>query len=93
MQHADMLEVFRALANENRQEILFVVFSDKNYHTVGETAERIGLAQSTTSEHLSILRKAGLLDAEKVDREVRYRVNKKTVTQVLSQLQNWLTCC
>lgn len=93
MQPTELLEVFRALANENRQEILFQVFSDKQDHTVGEIAKRVGLAQSTTSEHLSTLRRAGLLQSEKVDREVRYRVNKQTVNQVLAQLQDWLTCC
>ncbi len=93
MQHPDLQDVFRALANENRQEILFRVFSDKKDHTVGEIAERIGLAQSTTSEHLSILRRSGLLQSQKVEREVRYRVNKNTVEQVLGHLQHWLTCC
>jgi hypothetical protein len=40
MQHPELLDVFRALANENRQAILFQVFSDKQDHTVGEIAEQ-----------------------------------------------------
>ena len=93
MQQQNALNVFRALANENRQQILFGIFCDKQQHSVGEVAERSGLAQSTASEHLSILRSAGILQSEKVDRQVFYRVNKETVEQVLSELQTWLNCC
>ncbi|NJN55117.1 MAG: winged helix-turn-helix transcriptional regulator [Anaerolineae bacterium] len=39
-------------------------------HTVGEIAERVGIANSTASEHLTILRNAGVLTSEKRDREV-----------------------
>ena len=93
MAQIDLLDVFRALANENRQEILFRVFSDKKAHSVGEIADRMGIAQSTASEHLTILRKAGILQSEKVDRQVLYTVNKQSVNEVLSMLQHWLTCC
>ncbi|MBO6898230.1 MAG: winged helix-turn-helix transcriptional regulator [Shimia sp.] len=93
MAQIDLLDVFRALANENRQEILFRVFSDKEAHSVGEIADRMGIAQSTASEHLTILRKAGILQSEKVDRQVLYTVNKQSVNEVLSMLQHWLTCC
>lgn len=87
------LDIFKALANENRQTILFGIFSDKNPHSVGEVADRLDLAPSTASEHLAILRRAGLLTSKKVDKQVLYTVNKTTVEQILHKLQNWLTCC
>ena len=93
MQPDNLLDIFKALANANRQEILFKVFSDKQPHSVTEVADRIGLATSTTSEHLSALKRAGLLRSEKIDKQVLYTVNKATVERVLVVLQNWLTCC
>ena len=93
MSSETLLEFSRALANENRQDILFQVFSDKQPHSVSEVASRIGLAQSTTSEHLSILRRAGILSARKIDKQVFYTVDKDSVERVIAALQHWLTCC
>ena len=89
----DLLSFAKALANENRQAILFEVFSDKQPHSVNEVAARMGLAQSTTSEHLTALRRAGVLKAEKVERQVLYRVDKAAIETVIAQLRQWLTCC
>lgn len=93
MKDQELLDIFRALANENRQFIIFELFSDKNSYTVGEVAKISGLAQSTTSEHLSMLRRVGLLNSEKVNREVTYRVNKDTASQIVAYLEDWLNCC
>ncbi|GAA6133822.1 hypothetical protein NBRC116188_06110 [Oceaniserpentilla sp. 4NH20-0058] len=87
-----LLAFFRGLANENRQKILFSVFIDKQPHTVGEVAERIGLAQSTTSMHLTQMKQAGILSSEKINKEVFYRVNKNRIAEYLNLVQNWLSC-
>lgn len=89
----ELLSFCKGMANENRQRMLFGVFIDKQPHTVGEVAERVGLAPSTTSEHLAVLKRAGILCAEKRDREVFYSVDKKNVKGVLDLIRNWLTCC
>ncbi|MDF1782321.1 MAG: metalloregulator ArsR/SmtB family transcription factor [Alcanivoracaceae bacterium] len=88
-----LLEFSKALANEKRQQILLGIFTDKQEHTVGEIAERVGIAPSTTSEHLAILKRAGVLVAEKRQKEVYYRVNKARVRELLAVIQRWLTCC
>lgn len=87
------LVFFKALANENRQRILFEVFSDKKEHSVQEIAKRIGLANSTTSEHLSILKRASVIISRKQDKEVFYSVNKEHIEEVMEVIKNWLTCC
>lgn len=88
-----LLEFSKAFANEKRQQILLGVFTDKQEHTVGEIAERMNIAQSTASEHLAILKRAGVLVAEKRQKEVFYRVNKERIQELLSVIQHWLTCC
>lgn len=88
-----LLAFSKALANEKRQQILLEVFTDKQEHTVGEIADRVGIAQSTASEHLAILKRAGVLLAEKRQKEVYYQVNKARVRELLAVIQRWLSCC
>ena len=89
----DFLQFCKGLANANRQHILFAVFVDKQEHTVGEIAEKVGIANSTASEHLTILKNAGVLVSEKRDREVYYRVNKEMIREYVTLIETWLTCC
>ena len=89
----DLQGFFRGLANETRQRILFEMLSDKKPHTVGAVAKHMGIAASTASEHLSLLRQSGLVIATKKDREVFYTLNKPKIAAQLDFLSNWLTCC
>lgn len=89
----DFLQFCKGLANNNRQQILFSVFTDKQEHTVSEVANNVGIAQSTASEHLSLLKRAGVLVSEKRDREVYYMVNKDKIRQFVDLIEEWLTCC
>ena len=89
----EFLQFCKGLANANRQHILFAVFVDKQEHTVGEIAEKVGIANSTASEHLSILKSAGVLSSEKRDREVYYMVNKDKIRDYITLIEAWLTCC
>jgi DNA-binding transcriptional ArsR family regulator len=69
------------------------VFVDKQEHTVGEIAQKVGIANSTASEHLTILKNAGVLVSEKRDREVYYQVNKDVIREYVTLIETWLTCC
>jgi DNA-binding transcriptional ArsR family regulator len=64
--------VLKTLANPRRLEILHVVA--RGPIEVGQLAEAIGAAQPNVSQHLAMLRAAGILEAERDGREVRYRL-------------------
>lgn len=89
----DFLRFCKGLTNANRQNILFAVFSDKEEHTVSEVSQRTKLAKSTTSEHLTMMKNAGILLSQKREREVYYRVDKRKIREYLALIENWLTCC
>jgi len=89
----DFLQFCKSLANEKRQFIVFEVFGDKQEHTVGDIAKQADIAISTTSEHLSILKRAGVLASRKVEREVLYKLDPKAITLVVNHLNDWLECC
>lgn len=91
--YEDFLLFFKSLSNYNRQKILFEIFTDKLEHKVSEVADKLNIAVSTASEHLSILKNAGVLESRKYQKEVLYKVNKSKIKEYISLVSNWLTCC
>lgn len=84
------LQIFlKALASTTRQR-LFSHFAGGEELTVGEVAERAGLGPSTTSEHLAVLRRGGLLQSTRSGKLVRYRADEEGIVELLGQLQSYL---
>ena len=70
-------EVLKTLANPRRLEILHALTHGPI--EVGRLATRIGASQPNVSQHLAVLRAAGVVDAERDGREVRYRLSDPDV--------------
>lgn len=82
----------RAMASDTRQRIL-MLFAGGIELTVGEVAERMGLAQSATSTHLATLRDGGVLTSRREWKTVYYRADPARIGQALSDLQASLRAC
>jgi DNA-binding transcriptional ArsR family regulator len=91
--HQDVRDFLHGLASETRQQILLQAFLDGQERTVGQIAELVGLGQSTTSEHLALLKRAGILVSRREGKEVYYRPNRQEILARLSSLAEFLTCC
>jgi DNA-binding transcriptional ArsR family regulator len=65
-------EVLKTLASPRRLEILHELA--RGPIGVGRLAETLGASHPNVSQHLSTLRAAGLIEAERDGREVRYRL-------------------
>jgi ArsR family transcriptional regulator len=65
-------EVLKTLASPRRLEILHRLAEGPC--EVGRLAEELGASQPNISQHLAVLRAAGIVDAERDGREVRYRL-------------------
>jgi DNA-binding transcriptional ArsR family regulator len=89
---AEVQEFLRALASETRQRILFL-FVDGQERTVSRVAEDARLGQSTASEHLAVLRRAGLLTARREGKEVYYWPDRARISALLRQLSEMLSSC
>jgi ArsR family transcriptional regulator len=70
-------EILKTLASPRRIEILHVLAEGPI--EVGRLASRIDASQPNVSQHLSVLRTAGLVEAERDGREVRYRLSDPDV--------------
>ncbi len=64
--------VLKALAEENRLRVVMCL-AEHGELCVCQITEFLGLAPSTVSKHLSILRAAGLIESRKIGRWVHYR--------------------
>jgi DNA-binding transcriptional ArsR family regulator len=84
-----MAKVFIALGDEHRQRIL-LTFEKGERLTVGQISEVSTLSRPAVSHHLKILRQAGVLDAEKVGKEVFLRVNKALLEEALSVVLDYV---
>jgi len=81
-------EVLRTLANPRRLEIIHRLAQGPC--EVGRLAEEIGASQPNISQHLSVLRAAGIVDAERDGREVRYRLTDADVVVACSIMRGVL---
>ena len=70
-------EILKTLANPRRLEILHALTAGPI--EVGRLAARLGASQPNVSQHLAVLRAAGVVDAERDGREVRYRLSDPDV--------------
>ena len=86
-------DFFYGLASENRQKIFFQVFLDGQEHSVGQVVRQTGLGQSTVSEHLALLKRAGILCSRRAGKEVYYQPDGERLLAVLAQLTEMLTHC
>ena len=65
-------EVLKTLASPRRLEIIHSLATGPI--EVGRLARAIGASQPNVSQHLAVLRSAGIVEAERSGREVRYRL-------------------
>ena len=73
---------FTALGDEHRQRML-LTFEPGERLNVGQIVEVSTLSRSAVSHHLQVMRDAGVLDSEKVGKEVYYWVNKAFLEESL----------
>jgi DNA-binding transcriptional ArsR family regulator len=78
--------VFTALAHPARRRILLTVYFQGGTMTAGEIAGMFKQAWPTTTRHLKILEKAGLLEHERQGRMRRYRIDCRR----LELVRDWL---
>lgn len=83
--HADdAIAVLKAMASHNRLLLLCELVQGER--SVGELAQRLGLAQSVVSQHLSLLRRDGVVAGRRDAQSIHYRINDPRVQALMSTL-------
>lgn len=68
----EVAPVFRVLSHRHRLRLVGLLLDERL--SVGDLAERAGLAPAAVSQHLGLLRAHGVLEAEREGPSVYYRV-------------------
>ena len=87
-----MARMLKALGNPVRLYIVQVLAEKKSCIT-GEIVEFTSLAQSTVSQHLKVLREAGLISGEIDGPATCYCLNPEGIGWLKAQIENWLPDC
>ncbi len=81
-------EVLKVLASPRRLEILHRLAEGSV--EVGRLATEIGASQPNVSQHLAVMRTAGIVESERDGREVRYRLTDPDVIRACDVMRRVL---
>jgi ArsR family transcriptional regulator len=79
-------ELLKAIAHPVRIEIIVRLKADGC--NVSEIQKNLGLPQSTVSQHLKVLRNAGVLSSHRQGTKVCYTIEKKEVLEIIRLLDS-----
>jgi DNA-binding transcriptional ArsR family regulator len=89
---ARLARMLKALGNPVRFQIMQVL-AEKQTCITGEIVEFTNLAQSTVSQHLKVLREAGLIIGEIEGPATCYCLNPEGIQWLKEQISKWLPGC
>ncbi len=87
-----LARMLKALGSPVRFQILQTL-AEKQVCITGEIVEFTNLAQSTVSQHLKVLREAGLIEGEIEGPATSYCVNPEAILWLKGQIEGWLPDC
>lgn len=92
-QEKDFAVLAKALAHPARVRILKILSTlEKSGGCLNsDLVSELGLAQSTVSEHLRVLKQAGFITAESIPPKMCYRINRDCIAQFEQLTKNILT--
>ncbi len=82
--------VLRALNHELRQDIIELLNNEGELN-VTDIYVRLRIEQSVASQHLAILRKAGIVETNRNGKFINYSINKERLNEIADFIDNILT--
>jgi ArsR family transcriptional regulator len=86
----DVVNIFKALACETRLKIVIGLL-DKKECNVNLMSEKLGLAQPNVSQHLTILKNAGIIEGYRKGKQICYKIVDEKTEQIIKALK--IKCC
>ena len=78
--------LFRALADDTRRSIVLLLLSGS--YCVSALARALNVSESAVSQHLNILRRAGLLTGEKRGHFMHYDIRRERLLELARELED-----
>ena len=80
---------FTAMGDEHRQRIL-LCFEPGERLNVGQIVDVSTLSRSAVSHHLKLMRESGVLQSEKIGKEVHYWIDKVFLEDALESVLSYI---
>jgi ArsR family transcriptional regulator len=77
--------VLKAISDDTRMKILFLLL--KHNYCVRALAKKVKLSESTVSQHLKVLRQAGLLIGDKRGYFMHYSVDRSVLHELAKEIE------
>ena len=87
MEAPELAEALRALSAPSRLKILELL--QTHPYCVRALTVRLDISQPAVSQHLAVLKRAGLVEADKDGTMVHYRINSEGFERVVKALESW----
>lgn len=89
----DQATLFGVLSDPTRLKLLRLLFKQRepNALCVNALAHRLGVTQSAVSQHLRLLKSAGLVKGERRGYRIHYFINQKSLIHAQQQLSQALS--
>ncbi len=76
---------FKAISDESRRTILKIL--GKGNASAGEIASKFNISQPTVSNHLKILKEAGLIKEQKIKQSRIYSLNRHELRKIVESIE------
>ncbi len=76
---------FKAISDERRRTILKIL--GKGAASAGEIASKFNISQPTVSNHLKILKEAGLITEQKIKQNRIYSLNRQELRKIIESIE------
>ncbi len=83
--NSEVLRIFKSLGDENRYQIIRLL--NNSNLCVGALARILNISKPAVSQHLKLLREAGLVKGEKIGYFTHYRVENEVLRKAAQQLR------
>lgn len=82
-------EIFKALSCTTRLKIVIGLI-EKSECNVNKMAEGLNIAQPNVSQHLAILKSAGIIEGFRKGTQICYRVTNRLVSKFVKDMEEYL---
>lgn len=79
-------QTFKALAHPLRLKIACGLMTKDNCN-VSKMVEKLGVSQPTVSQHLNILKNAGIINSERKGTQICYRIINEKVKNIIRSME------
>ena len=84
MEQLQALDCFSAMAQESRLAIFQLLMRESpDGLRVSDISKKLGIVTSTLSGHLSVLKRSGLLNSKRNQREIYYSADLETINDLM----------